>query len=52
MKSFARNRRKPVALRPAFDPVNGTVTAGSSSALSDGASAMLLMSESRAKRSV
>jgi acetyl-CoA acyltransferase len=37
------------ALRPAFDPVNGTVTAGSSSALSDGASAMLLMSESRAK---
>ncbi|MCA1924055.1 acetyl-CoA C-acyltransferase FadA [Buttiauxella noackiae] len=37
------------ALKPAFDPVNGTVTAGSSSALSDGASAMLLMSESRAK---
>jgi len=36
-------------LRPAFDPVNGTVTAGTSSALSDGASAMLLMSESRAK---
>ena len=36
------------ALRPAFDPVNGTVTAGSSSALSDGASAMLIMSESRA----
>jgi acetyl-CoA acyltransferase len=25
------------ALRPAFDPVNGTVTAGTSSALSDGA---------------
>lgn len=37
------------ALRPAFDPVNGTVTAGSSSALSDGASAMLIMSESKAK---
>lgn len=37
------------ALRPAFDPVNGTVTAGTSSALSDGASAMLLMSESQAK---
>ncbi|KFC84911.1 acetyl-CoA C-acyltransferase FadA [Buttiauxella agrestis] len=37
------------ALKPAFDPVNGTVTAGSSSALSDGASAMLLMSETRAK---
>lgn len=37
------------ALKPAFDPVNGTVTAGTSSALSDGAAAMLLMSESRAK---
>ncbi|MBI0552472.1 acetyl-CoA C-acyltransferase FadA [Pectobacterium parmentieri] len=36
------------ALKPAFDPTNGTVTAGSSSALSDGASAMLIMSESRA----
>ncbi|MGR5154003.1 acetyl-CoA C-acyltransferase FadA [Photobacterium swingsii] len=36
-------------LRPVFDPVNGTVTAGTSSALSDGASAMLVMSEERAK---
>lgn len=36
------------SLKPVFDPVNGTVTAGSSSALSDGASAMLLMSEERA----
>ncbi len=36
-------------LRPAFDPVSGTVTAGTSSALSDGASAMLVMSESRAR---
>jgi acetyl-CoA acyltransferase len=36
-------------LRPAFDPVNGTVTAGTSSALSDGASAMLVMSAQRAK---
>ena len=36
-------------LRPAFDPVNGTVTAGTSSALSDGASAMLIMSEQKAK---
>ncbi|USD37605.1 MULTISPECIES: acetyl-CoA C-acyltransferase FadA [Ferrimonas] len=36
-------------LRPVFDPVNGTVTAGTSSALSDGASAMLLMSEDKAK---
>ncbi|MBN0430760.1 acetyl-CoA C-acyltransferase, partial [Pseudomonas aeruginosa] len=30
-------------LKPAFDPVTGTVTAGTSSALSDGAAAMLLM---------
>ncbi|GAA5218748.1 acetyl-CoA C-acyltransferase FadA [Corallincola platygyrae] len=37
------------ALRPVFDPANGTVTAGTSSALSDGASAMLVMSEERAK---
>lgn len=36
-------------LRPVFDPVNGTVTAGTSSAISDGASAMLLMSGERAK---
>jgi len=36
-------------LRPVFDPVNGTVTAGTSSALSDGASAMLVMSADRAK---
>lgn len=38
------------ALRPVFDPVNGTVTAGSSSALSDGASAMLIMSEEKANQ--
>ncbi len=37
------------ALRPAFNPKGGTVTAGTSSALSDGASAMLLMSAERAK---
>ena len=36
-------------LRPVFDPVNGTVTAGTSSAISDGASAMLLMSADKAK---
>ncbi|ANS84005.1 Acetyl-CoA C-acyltransferase [Vibrio scophthalmi] len=36
-------------LRPVFDPINGTVTAGTSSALSDGASAMLIMSEEKAK---
>jgi acetyl-CoA acyltransferase len=37
------------ALPPAFDPRGGTVTAGSSSAISDGASAMLVMSAGRAK---
>jgi len=37
------------ALRPVFDP-RGTVTAGNASALSDGASAMLIMSEEKAKQ--
>ena len=37
------------ALRPAFMPVIGTVTAGNSSPLNDGAAAMLVMSEDRAK---
>lgn len=36
-------------LPPAFIPKMGTVTAGTSSAISDGASAMLLMSGARAK---
>ena len=36
-------------LRPVFDPVNGTVTAGTSSQITDGASAMLVMSASRAQ---
>ena len=36
-------------LRPVFDPVNGSVTAGTASAISDGASAMLLMSADKAK---
>ncbi|RXS43477.1 acetyl-CoA C-acyltransferase FadA [Idiomarina sp. 29L] len=36
-------------LRPVFDPANGTVTAGTSSALSDGAAAMLVMSADKAK---
>lgn len=37
------------SLRPAFVPGKGTVTAGSSSAISDGASAMLVMSGKKAK---
>lgn len=36
-------------LPPAFIPKHGTVTAGTSSAISDGASAMLLMSGARAR---
>ena len=36
-------------LRPAFDPRNGTVTAGTSSQLTDGAAALLLMSAERAE---
>ncbi len=35
-------------LRPVFDPKNGTVTAATSSAICDGASAMLLMSGAKA----
>ena len=37
------------ALKPAFDPKNGTVTAGSSSAISDGAAAMLVTSYEHAR---
>ena len=37
------------ALKPAFDRRYGTITAGNSSPLTDGASALLLMTEERAK---
>jgi acetyl-CoA C-acetyltransferase len=37
------------ALRPVFDPDTGTITAGNSSGITDGAAAMVLMSESRAR---
>ena len=37
------------ALKPAFMPGMGTVTAGNSSPLNDGAAAMLIMSEEKAK---
>jgi acetyl-CoA acyltransferase len=36
-------------LRPVFDPKNGTVTAGSSSQITDGASCMIVMSAERAE---
>jgi acetyl-CoA acyltransferase len=37
------------ALKPAFDPKNGTITAGNASAVSDGAAGLLVMSADRAK---
>jgi acetyl-CoA acyltransferase len=37
------------SLKPSFDPKGGTVTAGNSSAISDGASAVLMMSAARAQ---
>jgi len=37
------------ALKPVFDPKGGTVTAGNASAISDGASALLMMSGARAR---
>ena len=36
-------------LKPVFDPANGTVTAGSSSQVTDGASCMIVMAAERAK---
>ncbi len=42
LESYAR-------LKPAFDRKHGTITAGNSSPLTDGASALLLMSEEKAK---
>jgi len=44
-KDIDRLRKK----KPVFDRVNGTITAFSSSALTDGASCVLLMTESKAK---
>jgi acetyl-CoA C-acetyltransferase len=41
---------KLARLKPAFDPVNGSLTAGNSSALTDGASSVLLASEDAIKR--
>jgi len=36
-------------LRPAFDPKNGTITAGNASAVSDGAAGLLVMSSEKAE---
>lgn len=43
------NLESLLALRPVFNPRGGSVTAGNSSALSDGASCLLVMSEEKAK---
>ncbi len=40
---------KLAELKPVFDPENGTVTAGNSCPLNDGAAAVLVMSDSRAR---
>ncbi|HET8758979.1 MAG TPA: acetyl-CoA C-acyltransferase [Solirubrobacteraceae bacterium] len=40
---------KLAELKPAFDPENGTVTAGNSCPLNDGAAAVLVMSDAKAK---
>src|SRR5262249_1730083 len=42
------NREKMASLQPSFKP-DGVITAGNSSQISDGAAALLLMSEARAK---
>jgi acetyl-CoA acetyltransferase family protein len=41
---------KMARLKPVFDPARGTITAANASPLTDGAAAVLLMSEERARR--
>jgi len=48
-KDWAKLGEKLPKLKPAFRKPNGTITAATSSALTDGASAVLVMSESKAK---
>ncbi len=47
---FGQNMQALGKLRPFFDRKNGTVTAGNSSQVSDAAAAVVLMSESKAKK--
>ena len=47
---YGQNLEALGKLRPFFDRVNGTVTAGNSSQVSDAAAAVVLMSESKAKK--
>lgn len=44
------NLESLAALKPVFDPANGTVTAGTSSQISDGASAMIMMAYETAQK--
>jgi acetyl-CoA acyltransferase len=48
MQQTRNNNGSLSGLKPVFDPENGTVTAGNSSQLSDGASINLVMSEEKA----
>lgn len=43
------NLEQLAALQPAFEPGSGTVTAGNSSPINDGAAALLIMSEDKAR---
>lgn len=43
------NRAKMASLKPVFDPAYGSITAANSSPLTDGAAALLLMTEEKAK---
>jgi len=47
---YAQNMQALGKLRPFFDRKNGTVTAGNSSQISDAAAAVVLMSETKAKK--
>ena len=47
---YGQNMKALGKLRPFFDRKNGTVTAGNSSQISDAAAAVVLMSESKAKK--
>ncbi|MDF1881660.1 thiolase family protein [Sulfurimonas sp. MAG313] len=47
---FGQNMKALGKLRPFFDRKNGTVTAGNSSQISDAAGAVVLMSETKAKK--
>lgn len=49
-KDWSKLAEKLPKLKPAFRKPNGTITAATSSALTDGASAVLVMSEEKAKK--